>query len=83
MKALQIIDAARAVGVTLSIDGDSLLLRSGSPPPGPSPIYEVYLAPISPPQCRLQAAQAMKGVAGVLRASWARGCEGKGRRDGR
>ena len=33
MKALQIIDAARAVGVTLSIDGDSLLLRSGSPPP--------------------------------------------------
>jgi hypothetical protein len=33
VKALQIIDAARAVGVTLSIDGDSLLLRSGSPPP--------------------------------------------------
>ena len=29
MKVLQIIDAARAVGVTLSIDGDSLLLRSG------------------------------------------------------
>jgi hypothetical protein len=33
VKALQIIDAARAVGVTLSIDGDSLLLRAGSPPP--------------------------------------------------
>jgi hypothetical protein len=33
VKALQIIDAVRAVGVTLSIDGDSLLLRSGSRPP--------------------------------------------------
>jgi hypothetical protein len=33
VKALQIIDAVRAVGVTLSIDGESLLLRSGSPPP--------------------------------------------------
>ena len=33
MKVLQIIDAARAAGVTLSIDGDSLLLRSGRPPP--------------------------------------------------
>ena len=33
MKALQIVDAARAVGVALSIDGDCLLLRSGSLPP--------------------------------------------------
>jgi hypothetical protein len=33
VKVVQIIAAARAVGVTLSIDGDSLLLRSGRPPP--------------------------------------------------
>jgi hypothetical protein len=33
VNALLIIDAARAAGVTVSIDGDSLLLRSGSPPP--------------------------------------------------
>src|SRR5277367_5962329 len=33
VKVVQIIDAARAVGVTLLIDGDGLLLRSVSPPP--------------------------------------------------
>jgi hypothetical protein len=33
VKALQIIDAARGLGVTLSIDGDSLLLRSDLPRP--------------------------------------------------
>ena len=33
MKVLQIIAAARAAGVTLSIDDDSLLLRSSRPPP--------------------------------------------------
>jgi hypothetical protein len=33
VKALHVIDAARAAGVTVSIDGDSLLVRSGSPPP--------------------------------------------------
>jgi hypothetical protein len=33
VKAPHVIDAARAAGVTVSIDGDSLLLRSGSPPP--------------------------------------------------
>jgi hypothetical protein len=33
VNALLIIDAARAAGVTVSIDGDNLLLRSGSPPP--------------------------------------------------
>jgi hypothetical protein len=33
LKARQIIDAAGAAGVSLSVDGDSLVLRSGSPPP--------------------------------------------------
>jgi hypothetical protein len=33
VKVVQIIAAARAVGVTLSIDDDSLLLRSDRPPP--------------------------------------------------
>ena len=37
MNALQVIDAARAAGVTLFIDGDGLLLRSGSPPPPGGP----------------------------------------------
>jgi hypothetical protein len=33
LREWQIIDAARAAGVTLSVDGGSLLLRSGSPAP--------------------------------------------------
>jgi hypothetical protein len=33
LRARQIISVARAAGVSLSVDGDSLLLRSGSPPP--------------------------------------------------